>query len=325
MRKTRKTLLLLVLMAVVTAGVLSLLPDRPPAAETSAESTTKEGSKSPGRDAPPDRSGPDRPASGDRGEAREPRPPGSLPGDLGLVLGDDPKTGSRARIQILRDREASFNGAEIEGILTYLQSGIIPEGIRTEEWHWIVDELFTRLRTESGDPKDLTRKLADLFANVALDPVVRDYALQHVGHLGREGGDAAVAHASALRGLEETGSPLAGTALLVLHNEPGSGGGKDPLAGARAVELFRNENAAVPARVTALQVAARHGAEGTLGAASELLVGEASAFLKVAAIAAIGEVGSESDLPLLQSLPADNPILQRAVRAAIQKLTRDPE
>lgn len=321
----RKTLLLLLILAVVIAGGLSLVRDGTAPAATSSGPATPAGGKSPGSGGSGDRRSAARPAPGDPAEGPAPRPAVLLPGDLGRVLGDDKALGSRARIQILRDRDASFNGAEIEGILAYLHGGIMPEGLRADEWHWIIDELFTRMRTESGDPKDLTRKLAEVFANAALDPVVRDYALQHVGHLGREGGDTAVAHDAALRGLEETGSPLAGTALLVLHNEPGTAGAKDELAGARAVEILRNGNAAVPARVTALQVAARQDAEGTLEAASELLAGESSAFLKVAAVAAVGEVGSAADLPLLESLPADNPILRHAVRTAIQKLTSDPE
>jgi hypothetical protein len=321
---SRKSLLLLLLLAVVPTAAWLLSRDWRRDANPSFGPVSAEGGKARAGNSDGGRHASERPADGGGAGAAGPGAPAALPGDLGRILADDESLGSRARIQLLRDREAVFNNAEIESILAYLHGGGIPAGLRVEEWHWIVDEILTRLRIESTDPKTLTAKLAEVFANAALDPVVRDYALQHVGHLGREGGDAAVAHATALRGLAETGTPLAGTALLVLHHEPATAAGPDRETGDRALELINDGTASVPARVTALQVAARHHPGRALEAASDLLAGDAPVFLQVAAVAAIGATGSANDLPLLQSLPPDNPVLQRAVRAAIGKLTREP-
>ena len=275
------------------------------------------------------------------GERGATTPVPSLSIHLQQLLGDDSNMAGKMRIAWVGKHGADLEENEVETILAFLHSGRVPAGLSEGEWYWLVDELFTALRAGTGSPQKLTGQLAELFADTALDLVVRDYALQHLGHLGGEGGDLETIRAAAATGLEETATPIAGTALLVLHNDPGGSavegdrtaaaapnGPNDTGAPAQtrdpgllALGLLGNEQASVASKVTAFQVAARHKAAGTRSAAVAALGGDAPLLLRFAAVAALGEVGTPADLPLLQSLPADNKRLQQAVESAMRKLT----
>jgi hypothetical protein len=248
------------------------------------------------------------------------------------VLGAAGTLPARHRIEWLREHGWDFNDAERSAVLDLLASGHVPAGLTPGEWHWTVDRLLTELRLGTADPRALTRELHGIFSDRSLDPVIRDYALQHLGHLGREGGDAAIVRAAALSGLAETATPMAGTALLVLHYEPGDPGVPEPAfepgrraldapdPGTLALDLLGNEGASAAARATAFQVAAQRRAEGTLPAAVEVLRSDAPLLLRVAAAGAVAEAGSRADLPVLEELPAASPVLRRAVDAGIRKL-----
>lgn len=325
MSKNRYSIaVLLSLVVIVILGVLAFWPSTGP-----ASNEKRVGSKSEARE---------RQGSG----KREPAIADSTKSALGasqssparFILGDRGNLSGRQRISWIREHGKEFGEPEVKEIVDYLQSGEIPDGLSEGQWHWIVDELLTALRVETKNPGELTRQLEGIFSNSALDLVVRDYALQHLGHLGREGGDQEVIRAAAMAGLQEIGSPMAGTALLVLHNEPatlsggtraGNGGGTPPPdpagdPGSLALTLLANERASLPSRVTALQVAAQRGTGGTVRAAAGVLESDAPVLLKIAAIAAVGEAGSPADLALLQSVSANSPQLQRAIRSATAKL-----
>jgi len=269
-----------------------------------------------------------RPSGGAPGAPDEPAPAVEipLPGRLETVFGETAGLGSRDRVEWLRENGRDLDEEEMEGLLALVESGTIPAGLDEREWHWIVDRIFTELRNAARDPELLTARLDGIFSNQRLDPVVRDYALQHLGHLGTQGGDAAIIRAAAMAGLAEVDSTIAGTALLLLHREPPipadavpQGGGIDP--GMLALQIIGNQHASVASRVTAIQIAARRGADGTLPAAAAILQSEdAPVLLRVAAVAAIAETGSQADLPILEELSTDSPALLRAASAGIRKL-----
>lgn len=244
---------------------------------------------------------------------------------LKLILGDDSKLTSLERIERLRARDFRFNDSEVAEIFAYLQSGRMPSGLSAEAWHWIVDQLFTTIRIGTSQPSEVAVQMDKIFANSNLDPVIRDYALQHLGHLGGEGADPEIVRGAATQGLGEPNGSIAGTGLLVLHNQPASADpGRNP--GELALALLGSDKASSASKTTALTVATRHKTAGTLEAAIGQVQGEQPLHLKLAAVATIAELGDAGDIPILEGMGENpNPHFQRVLQAAIRKLSAPQE
>lgn len=267
----------------------------------------------------------ERPANRQARTRSEPKPSPipSIDGRLSQILGDRSSLTSYQRVEWIRAHSGELNDEEKATILGFIQSGSVPAGLGEREWHWIVDSLFTELRNGARDPFALTQAFYDIFSDRSLDAIVRDYVLQHLGHLGHQGGDAEIIHAAALAGVAEIETTIAGTALLLLHREPppketATLAAADPAS--LAMALINNPDASTAAKVTALQIAAQRGAEGVLDAAAALLQTDAPVMVKVAAVAAVAETGSNANLAILHEINADHPFLARAVGAGMQKL-----
>jgi hypothetical protein len=54
--------------------------------------------------------------------------------------------------------------------------------------HWLADELLTVMRLQEPPSDDLAGELAKVAFQSGTDPVVRDYIMQHLGHLWEQDG-----------------------------------------------------------------------------------------------------------------------------------------
>jgi hypothetical protein len=82
--------------------------------------------------------------------------------------------GLRGKCFVKEDRERA---------LAFLAGEDWPEGMRKGSMHWLADELLTALRLQEPPWDGLATSLGEVAFQPATDPVVRDYIMQHLGHL----------------------------------------------------------------------------------------------------------------------------------------------
>ena len=98
----------------------------------------------------------------------------------------------------------------------------LPEGISRPSWNWMVDVMMTTLRTQEADISTMVERFSELARTERVDFTVRDYALQHLGHLKGEGADGETVDQILSDALGVTDATIAGTALLALDNVLGA-------------------------------------------------------------------------------------------------------
>lgn len=172
--------------------------------------------------------------------------------------------------------------------------------------HALKDAAMETLHRPDVLAHDAAEGLLALYNDRTGDPVVREYALQHLRlvyeRLAGEAGDPDLrkrilgAYEDALR---ETDSSIPGTALLSLNTlaDTVPADVSDELVRARALALLADEHACDRARLTACSIAARRNEPQALPLVRALASDpQASTPLRIAAIAALGELGGEDDL-----------------------------
>jgi HEAT repeat protein len=213
----------------------------------------------------------------------------------------------------------TLNAAERQSAYEHLASSRPADDLPRGARHWLVDELITALRVDGGDNAELTRQLANVFRNRSQDPVVRDYALQHLGHLRDEGGERGIIDGILRDATTETQGTIAGTALLALNQN------KEEDAGATALAVATDATYDLRSRITAIQVAGKQGNMAALPVAVAIASDEAQpAVLRMSAIATIADLRAAEQRPLLADLSRSDDIrLRTAAAAALKTLSME--
>jgi hypothetical protein len=183
---------------------------------------------------------------------------------------------------------------------------------------WFYNSAFNALhRSEASQP--LTRLLAGL-AEKDPDPILRLYALQHIGTQranGRLSGPLALEIHELLRRLLGTDPATSGTVIDLLATWDGEGNSSDPASRARAAAMAEDRALATDVRITALHTA---GPE-SLAPARRLAVDTTQpVLLRKAAIACIGRHGTESDFADLKKLSSESSRLAQAAEPALSTI-----
>jgi len=225
-----------------------------------------------------------------------PIPTGTL--DLSTLAGilSYEKSGTaRERVKALE--ELSLNPGEEETAYEFLMSDRIPLGLSKSSYHWLVDELMTVLRQHDEFHQTLSSTLGELALAQERDPVVRDYSLQHLGHLHEQGGgDFSQIESVLWSATELKEATLAGTALLALGQAYQDGRiHQDP--GPAALKVANDPEQTQTSRVSALGIAARTASEELFSLAQEIIEDPSSpTMLKIASIAAIAQNPDHKEL-----------------------------
>ena len=248
------------------------------------------------------------------------------PSRLTLSLGDS-SLSARQRVANLESlANSSLSEAELEDAYNFLATTPDIAGISASSKHWIVDELITALRVNGADNQELTSRLAEVFQNND-DMVVRDYALQHLGHLRSEGGDIAVIDSSLAAATSEKSGTLAGTAILVLNAQSNNDTSLTTTTQQQAMTIVNDTGYDVRARISALQVAGQQGNAEILTTAIKIASSDAQPVpLRMAAIATLANLQAKDQQGMLETLKnSQDTRLQSAATAAVNKLTAQAE
>lgn len=245
------------------------------------------------------------------------------------------------RVELLKSLGSKLNTEESAALYDFLSEPGLVDGLIAPFSHGLKDAVMIALENQQPSLADWPEFLIGLYQDHTLHPVVRDYALQHLrtwywrnaergAHAERRDAVERVppeaqrepARDVFWQALAETDSSIAGTALLALQELSSL----DPAVEAEAVReaalrLAAGSRHGPLARITALQVCARMGVAEALPLAEHLTRESEHLPLRIAAIAALGQLGGAPEVAILENLAATSPQnLQPALGAALTSL-----
>ncbi len=185
------------------------------------------------------------------------------------------------------------------------------------------DRVMEKLEKQNLRPPEYEQTLIDIMQDRSIDGDLRGYAVQHlrtayeVPEVDKE-----LVKEGLYLSLEDTQSDVAGTAILGLVNlsKKDPDGFDTELITRSALALATDSSTSTTSRLTAIECCAQLGLQDVLPTARSIVSssGEPVAH-KLPAIRAIGLVGGQEDLEILQKLPK-NKYLQKAIDAAINAI-----
>lgn len=169
-------------------------------------------------------------------------------------------------------RGISLSKEERESALLFLAGTEVPENMGKASLQWLADELLTVMRLEEPPSDGLAEDLGKIAFQPGTDPVVRDYIMQHLGHLWEQAGPRKEIEEALWQAVESSDETTPGTALLALSRGYERDGQQESLAKVRqqALTLAQDPNATLAVRVTALSIAGDGGGGEVKRLAGEL-------------------------------------------------------
>ncbi len=175
-------------------------------------------------------------------------------------------------------RGTSFSPEEREAALEFLSGQQLPEGTPKTMQHWLADELLTVMRMQEPPMDRMADDLGQAAFQPGTDPVVRDYIMQHLGHLWEQHGARKEIEKILWQGVATSDETTPGTALIALSRGYERDGQEKELAKVRqqALILAQNPTTPLPVRVTALSIAGDGGGKQVKDLAAGLVRNEST-------------------------------------------------
>lgn len=253
-----------------------------------------------------------------------------------LVSITNPTIHWEGRLQSVNQLPNELDAGTTTYLFDYLSAKPAEES--PEHWYVVCNEIMQTLRKRELPAGYYTRRLITIVESATDDPVIRDYAVQHLSQWiagvdpeARET-DPALAAAAFEAMCGQAKAPVNGQLTLVgttlnalvdgmMHGDEAVGAKRESLQKiALKVAATADGSVANFNRATALQAAAQLDSPGLPELCRNLVTQpEVAADLRLGSVAALGLVGNASDLPLLQSFAA-NPSFQFAASAAIRRI-----
>jgi len=258
--------------------------------------------------------------------ARAQHPQLRLIGDSGLHWEE--------RVEAVRDLPEDLDSATLDQLFGFLREN---SGEEKEHWYLVANEIMEVLWKRNIAPDQYTAQLQALIASETIDPVIRDYAAQHLAQwISGVGGDSremdpreidsAFATMIEVAARPENGHlTLCGTTVNALTDAVINGSpamqAKSPQVTELALKILSDSSAATFNRASAMAAAARLRSPGLAILCREFLGSdETPPDIQLGSIAALGFVGSDQDLALLESMRSTSPF-KHAASAAIDRLS----
>jgi HEAT repeat protein len=243
----------------------------------------------------------------------------NVPSRLVGVLGLDPTLDFHARLAAIHRLRGPITTEELYALADFVRGSY--DTTNRSENTTLKNDVLDALRELQVGATIIVPVLLDVFRDREQDSVMRDYALQHLVSW-YDLADATGIQPALWDALGERRESLAGTALLGLHRLAMQHEGFDRAQiDVAAVNIFRDKQCGELARITAIQVCAQRQRTEVL---SDLLIqvrGSKSIPTRIAAVAALGELGGKAEVAFLVSLArGPSAALQPAVHSALKRL-----
>ncbi len=238
------------------------------------------------------------------------------------------------RVEAVRDLPQDLDSATLDALFGFLAENA---GEDNEHWYLVANEIMEVLWKRNIAPDQYAAQLQALIASKTIDPVIRDYAAQHLAQwISGVGGDSreiapreidsAFATMIKVAARPENGHlTLCGTTVNALTDAVINGSpamqAKSPKVTELALKILSDPSAATFNRASAMAAAARLRSPGLAILCREFLGSdETPPDIQLGSIAALGFVGSDQDLALLESMRSTSPF-KHAASAAIDRLS----
>jgi hypothetical protein len=277
-----------------------------------------------------------------------PAAPANISPDIAALLDEarTPAAGQKIAVLMPRLHGAPLTAADCAALQAYILAPR-PDNIPAPKWHWVVNDILRLQCAQSACPADLVATVYALYDDEARDPVLREYAVQHMGvlHTPAPGSVATITSAererlaATLASLARDGkSRYCGAALNALANAATTAAYNlkhaiaEPIAPAPSVDLaaiaraIALDGTALPEnRATALGVCGQLHDTAPLNTARALARDPQTPLsLRMASIYLVSITGGATDREWLESLAADAQSfpLNKTAGAALKKLPR---
>lgn len=253
-----------------------------------------------------------------------PMPRPRIPNHL-YVLFDASRSLSERLVPLEPMKNNALTDDEAHALIAALRQDKPRTGQAGVQEHYLQHVIMQRLLYDKSRTAIALNGLIAIASDVTLDPVTRDYALQHLGTWGQTATveEVELIRAALWNGVKQPDFTLAGTTLLglqrmLIHHADDNENAR--LSG-EALRIASDAQYSPASRATALQVATRMNNPQALPVARSLAQTETTIPLKLAAMAALGSLGSESDEALLVEMQASSSAsIQPALAAAIRQI-----
>jgi len=226
------------------------------------------------------------------------------------------------RLEAVKRLGNSLKEEERQALIDFLRT-YQEEGVR-ERRGVLKNDIILVLKKQLRFPADLEGTLMEIFQDPQQDPVVRDYALQHLSTMYERATAKDTIKQLLWDGLNEVETSIAGSALLALERWHGLGAGiEQSQLELAALQLARNQNASELSRITAIQVCAHLKLKEVLSTVVSLVQSKTSLPLQISAVAALGELGGADNRQILETLSLSaGARIQPAAQLALRRLNQ---
>ena len=260
----------------------------------------------------------------------------SLPTHLRVVIGLEKKDDYWARKNAIRQLGARLSQPELYALYAFLTTKLESQNFDAETFNSLKNDVLDILVLQEPLPQDLAAQMVSMFRDESLDDMWREYCVQHFIHyyerkwpagLSAEQDPERMALESVYwEAAAEMKTRVAGTALIGLeklsrtHEEID----RRQLAEATARMAFLEEGHS-GSKLTAIRLCGQMELKETLPATRQLLATSTNTLLQLAAIASIGDMGTETDVELLGDIftqMTNRAALREAAQIAISKIRK---
>jgi len=234
----------------------------------------------------------------------------------------------------LRHQERISALKSVSGELSLVDRGGLSEFLRKRDerdndpWQMALKNSVMDYLCRVGAP-GIQSILAEIFRDRTQNPVLRDYALQHLAEYAQHRLESGVGSLDAQgnvdvlwEAINETDSSIAGTAIMGLYRLSSLDSRFDPERVAQtALTLTQSDTTGDLARTAAIQVCARMNVTGAVPAIRQLAQGGSTIPLQVSSIAALGLLDDQTAAPYLTGIASGNAdALKPAAQQALAQL-----
>ena len=293
-----------------------------------------------------------RAAGGDHLMNGAPSLPARLSDRVQLIVASDVGTALSARIRAVHDLGPDLTHSESAALADYLRTHSLAEALRRDGENWLRNDILDKLEGQHTLPIGLVDLLVGIYQDRQQDVVMRDYAVQHIPPVYKKLSDQerVVLHTMLWQATDETDSTIAGTALLALLRISGTAEdviSRLPIAAlstsdrrsagpsrptpeidlarleATALRLASDKHCGELSQLTALSLCGRLRVAKALPLVTDVAQHGTDVSLRLAAIAALGDLGGPATVELLEELSLGTETRVRvAATSALERLKK---